>query len=185
MVIQMDVKEAITTRRALRALSPVNITDALIEDLALSAQLAASCFNKQPWNFVFIRDIDMLKKLHGIMSPNNRWVEAAPLIIAVYTSKDEDCVLPDREYFLFDTGMAVGQLILRATEMGLVAHPIAGFDDKKSKDLLGISQEKTLIALIIVGKHSPENIELLTEKQVQTEKQRPTRQKLDDFVRII
>ena len=38
----MDVKEAIQTRRAYRALIPVEITDATIEDLASNAQLAAS-----------------------------------------------------------------------------------------------------------------------------------------------
>ena len=185
LVTQMDVIEAINTRRAYRALTHVEITDAMIQDLATSAQLAASCFNKQPWHFVFIRDQNMLTKLHGVMSKNNRWVQGGSLIIAVYSSKEADCLLPDREYFLFDTGMAVGQLILRATELDLVAHPIAGFDDKASKELLSISQEKTLITFIIVGKHSPETSELLTEKQVQTEEQRPIRNQLDEFIRII
>ena len=181
----MDVQEAIMNRRAYRALDSVDITDDMIHDLATKAQLAASCFNKQPWHFVFVRDREMLTKLFDVMSKNNRWVQKASLIIAVYTSKDEDCVLSNREYYLFDTGMATGHLILRATELGLVAHPIAGFDDKKAKELLGIPNDSTLITLVIVGKHVPENTQLLTEKQIETEKQRPTRLDLDKFIKII
>lgn len=181
----MDVQEAVRKRRAYRALSSVEITDDMIRDLATSAQLAASCFNKQPWHFVFVRDTEMLTKLHGVMSKNNEWVQKASLIIAVYSSKDEDCLLPGREYFLFDTGMATGQLILRATELGLVAHPIAGFDDKQAKELLDIPNVSTLITLLIVGKQAPENTELLTEKQRETEKQRPTRLELEKFSKII
>jgi nitroreductase len=180
----MDVKEAIARRRAFRALEPVETTNIMIQDLATNAQLAPSCFNKQPWRFVFVRDPKTLAKMFGIMSKNNGWVEGASLIIAVYSKKEFDCLLPGREYFLFDTGMAVGMLILRATEMGLVAHPIAGYDDAKAKKILGIPDEMTVITLIIVGKHSMSATELLTEKQAEIEKQRPARKALDEFIRI-
>ncbi len=184
-VLSLHVKEAITKRRAYRALASIEITDSMIQELAASAQLAASCFNNQPWHFVFVRDPKILTKLHEVMSKNNRWVQGASLIIAVYSSKEEDCLHPDREYFLFDTGMATGQLILRATEMNLVAHPIAGFDEKRAKNILDIPPDKTLITLIIVGKHSPTSTKLLSEKQIRTERQRPTRKPFEESVRII
>jgi nitroreductase len=50
----MDVKRAIEERRAYRSLDPAGITDDLINDLAESARLAPSCFNNQPWRFVFV-----------------------------------------------------------------------------------------------------------------------------------
>ena len=184
-MIRMDVKEAIDIRRAYRALEKVEITDSMIQDLAKSAQLAPSCFNKQPWRFIFIRDSKILAQMHGVMSKNNRWVQNASLVIAVYSTKEYDCILPNREYFLFDVGMATALLILRATEMGLVAHPIAGFDDVEGKNILGIHPEMTLITLIIVGKHSPSKTTLLSEKQIQVETQRPTRSGLEEFIRII
>ncbi|MCX6667449.1 MAG: nitroreductase family protein, partial [Euryarchaeota archaeon] len=49
----MDVKEAIKKRRAYRSFLPVEITKDLINDLAECAQLTASCFNNQPWRYVF------------------------------------------------------------------------------------------------------------------------------------
>lgn len=181
----MDVRDAIETRRAYRAFEPVEITDAMIENLAISAQLTPSCFNNQPWRFVFIREPAMLSKMFSIMSKNNHWVQGASMIIAVYSKKELDCLLPGRNYYLFDIGMATAFLILRATEMGLVAHPIAGYDPDKAREFLGIPEEMTIIALVIVGKHSSTAIDLLTEKQRQVENKRPERLELENFIKVI
>lgn len=181
----MNVKEAIANRRAYRAFEPVEITDAMIEDLASNAQLAPSCFNNQPWRFVFIRDPEVLSKMFAIMSKNNRWVERASMIIAVYSKKELDCLLPGREYYLFDTGMAIALLILRATEMGLVAHPIAGYKPEKAREILGIPEEMTIITLVIVGKHSSTATDLLTEKQRHVEIKRPARLDLESFIQVM
>jgi len=177
----MNVKQAIQTRRAYRSLEPVEITEELVRDLAQSAQLAPSCFNSQPWRFVFAYDPDILKKLHGAMSKGNKWVEAASMIIAVFSKKDLDCLIKGREYYLFDTGMATAFIMLRATELGLVAHPIAGYKEDAVKEILGIPEEMTLITLLIVGKHADTIGPLLSDKQVDWEMSRPERLPLEEF----
>ena len=77
-----------------------------------------------------------------------------------------------------------GFLILRATEIGLVAHPIAGYSPKKTKEILGIPNDYNVIALIIVGKHSKKISSTLSEKQIEAEKKRPIRITLDKFIYI-
>ncbi|MGD8536143.1 MAG: nitroreductase, partial [Candidatus Aminicenantes bacterium] len=77
-----------------------------------------------------------------------------------------------------------GFLILRATELGLVAHPIAGYSPRKTKEILEIPEEYQVITLIIVGKHSEEISPILSEKQVESEKERPARLSLDKFAFI-
>jgi len=180
----MDVKDAIEQRRAYRSLDPVKITDALVRDLAKHAELAPSCYNKQPWRFGFIYDSDMLHKLRAAVSKGNEWTQQASMIIVVFTQKDLDCVVKDREYYLFDTGIAAGFLMLRATELGLVAHPIAGFDGEKVKEILGIPADMGVITLIIVGKKSDEISPLLSEKMAATEKRRPPRFIFEDIAFI-
>jgi nitroreductase len=180
----MDVNKAIQLRRAFRSLIPVEISDELIEDLAKNAQLAPSCFNHQPWRFVFIRSPKMLEKMHEALSSGNSWAHAASLIIAVFSKPEDDCVIRDRIYHQFDCGLAVGFLILRATELGLVAHPIAGFSPKKTRAILGIPDEYKVITLIIVGKHTADISPVLSEKQKSSEKRRPRRKRLPDFVFI-
>lgn len=180
----MDVHQAIHERRAYRSLAPVEITDTLIQDLARHAQLAPSCFNNQPWRFVFVRSPEMLAKMHDALSSGNIWAREASMIIAVFSKEEDDCIIRDRIYHQFDCGLAAGFLILRATEIGLVAHPIAGFSPKKTRAILGIPEEYKVITLIIVGKHAGKVSPVLSDEQTAREKRRPRRRKLSEFVFI-
>jgi nitroreductase len=180
--IALDVKDAIEKRRAYRSLEQFEITEDLIQELAKAAQLTPSCFNNQPWKFVFVYDRDMLIKMREALSRGNEWIHAASLIIAVFGKKEEDCNLKGREYYLFDIGMACAFIQLRATEMDLVAHPIAGFREEKVKEILRIPLEMKVITLINVGKKSDKISELLSEKQIEMENTRPKRKSLEEFL---
>jgi len=178
----MTVKEVIESRRAYRAIEKVEITKILIHDLAKHAQLSASCSNYQPWNFIFVYEEEMLEQLFEALKESNKWAKNASMIIAVFSKKDLDCVIgTSREYYLFDTGMATAYMILRGTELGLVMHPIAGYSHSKVKAILNIPEEMTVITLIIVGKKTSDT-SLLTEKQAEIEKKRPSRKLMEEFV---
>lgn len=180
----MDVSDAINARRAYRSLLATPITPELIDDLARYAGLSASCFNNQPWRFVFVFDETVLKSMFEALPRGNVWATAASMIIAVCAKKDDDCLIKGREYYLFDAGMATAFLILRATELGLVAHPIGGYDEEKAKIALGVPEDMTVITLVIVGKHSSEINDLLSEQQAADEKNRPERLPLPGFAYI-
>jgi nitroreductase len=178
----MNVKESIEKRRAYRSLVPVQITDDLIYDLADSARLFCSCFNNQPWRYIFVYDSKILQNMHEALSKGNEWAQNGSMIIAVFSKPDLDCIIKDRQYYLFDTGMATAALILRATELGLVAHPIAGFSPNKVKEILKIPVEYNVITLIIIGKKSEKLNPLLSEKQRLVEPKRPERVTFDQFM---
>lgn len=180
----MDVKDAIETRRAYRSFVPVTITRELVEDLAAGAGLAPSCNNNQPWRFVFVYGNEALGLLHEALTPGNRWAKDSSLIIVPFAKKEDDCVTGGREYFMFDVGMAVAFIILRATELGLVAHPIAGYEEQKVKEALGIPDEMTAVTLINVGKHTDELKPYLSENQVKAERARPPRKALSEYLYI-
>jgi len=171
----MDVKEAIQERRAYRSFEPVDITREIVGELAEAARLAPSCNNNQPWRFVFAYDKEVLGRLHEALPEGNRWVKSASMIIAVFSRREDDCVIKDREYNLFDTGLAVGQMLLRATELGLVAHPIAGYNPVKVREVLGIPDAYQVITLINVGRHSSMVPDYFSDNQKLGEKQRPPR----------
>ncbi|MCW4049870.1 MAG: nitroreductase family protein [Candidatus Bathyarchaeota archaeon] len=152
-----------------------------MNDLATHAALAASCNNYQPWRYVFVYEKDQLEKMWTALSRGNKWVELASMIIAVFSREEDDCVIRSRVYHHFDVGMATAHLILRATELGLVAHPIAGFKPKRVREVLGIPDEYQVITLVNVGKKSPEIHPYLTEEQAGREKERPKRKPLNEF----
>ncbi len=180
----MDLKDVINKRRAYRCLEKVDISDDFVYDLAECARLSASCFNNQPWQYVFVYDKKVLEEMKDVLSKGNEWAYDASMIIAVICRKDDDCVIYDREYYLFDTGMATAFIILRATELGFVAHPIAGYSPKKTRKVLDIPDEMQVITLVIVGKHSKNIKPILSDKQKQAEKTRPERKSFDEFVYI-
>ena len=180
----MDVKEAIEKRRSYRSLEKAEITDGLVRELAESARLAASCFNNQPWRYVFVYGEEALEKVKGALAPGNAWAKEASLIVAVLSRPDLDCQLRGRDYYLFDTGMATGQMFLRATELGLVTHPIAGFSQTKTREALEIPDDMELIALVIVGKKADVPNPILNEGQMENEMKRPERLPLERFAFI-
>lgn len=177
----MSVKQIIIQRRAYRSLDPIPISTELLKDLAECAQLAPSCFNKQPWRFVFVTDKPQLEKMYQALSAGNEWARRSNLIVAVISGRELDCVIGAREYFLFDTGMANAFLMLRATELGLVAHPIAGFDEARVKEILAIPSELQVIALVIIGARAEKINPELSPRQIASEKQRPERLPLESL----
>ena len=166
----MDVKDAIEKRRALRSLEPFEVTRELVEDLAGAAHLAPSCMNNQSWRFVFVYEPEQLERFKGTLSKGNSWALDSPLIATVFSKRDADCSLKgERDYFLFDTGMATAFLMLRATELDLIAHPIAGYDPDAVKEVLGIPEEFVAITLVVFGRLAPELSPRLAEWQVERE----------------
>jgi len=91
----------------------------------------------------------------------------------------DDCIVGDRQYFLFDCGLAVGELVLRATEMGMIAHPIAGFSPKKAREILGIPDEYAVITFIICGYPGTDD-SVLSDKQKADEATRPARKPIGE-----
>jgi nitroreductase len=175
----MNVIDAINTRRAYRSLAPAPITEELVRDLTRCAQLAPTCNNNQPARFVFVWEPQMLEKMKPVFNKGNAWCHADSMVVAVCAEKEADCLIHGREYYLFDTGLQTAFLILRATELGLVAHPIAGYSPKAVREVLGIPDAMQVITLVNIGKHADTISPVLSEKQVRDETQRPERLPLE------
>lgn len=178
----MELMDAINERKSYRALDPVEITDDMVEELMQAASRAPSCNNKQPWRFIFIKDTEKLDRIKGTLSGGNYWGNRASMIIALISRPDLDCQIDGRDYNLLDSGMAMGFILLKATEMGLASHPVAGFDQNAAKEILEIPEDHQLLPLIIIGRRS-EDLDLLTKDwQKESENMRSERRPLDEVM---
>jgi len=178
----MNIKEAIYQRRSLRVLDSIIITDEDLKEIAEAITLAPSCFNNQPWRYVFIREKSILKEVEKCLSKGNSWANNCSMIAAVFTEISLDCRLPEREYFLFDTGLSVSFLLLRSEEMGIASHVIAGYDENFVKRVLNIPEEMKVICLIIFGKR-PDKLPLdLSQEQLKSEIERPVRKPYTEWL---
>lgn len=163
----MTVKKAIEERRAFRALVADPVSDEVVRELASAARLAPSANDHQPWRLVFARRPDVFEacRTEEVFPSFNEWVYRAAMLVAVCGREGDDDVVPvvhrsyaghhgrtsQRPLFLFDLGSASAFMMLRATELGLVAHPIAGYDEPKVKKVLAIPDEYDVVAMLVVG----------------------------------
>jgi len=176
----LDVVDAIHMRRARRILSEKPIEKEKVDALVEAVRLSASCFNNQPWRITLCMGPETLPKVKEALSKGNSWATKAPLIMVVASRPNDDCTLSDRrDYFLFSTGLGIGQLELRATELGLIAHPIAGYDPIKAKQILGIPEDYIVITFVIIGYPGTDD-SLLSDKQKESEKTRPDRKPVSE-----
>jgi nitroreductase len=176
----MELQEAIDARHAYRSLDPAPVPETVVHEVMERVRLAPSCFNNQPWRFVFVRSAGPLAAVKASLRRGNAWAQAAPLIVVVLSRRDLDCVIesgdrPPREYFLFDTGMATAYLQLLLTEGGLVAHPIAGYAEGAAAEAVGAPEGMRVVALVVVGRRSAEPSPLLSATQRAGELVRPPR----------
>jgi hypothetical protein len=70
-------------------------------------------------------------------------------------------------------------MLLRATDLGLIAHPIAGYDPVEIKKALGIPDEYIVITLVICGYPGTDS-SLLSSKQLEAENTRPDRKPIGE-----
>lgn len=167
------VLPVIEARRARRAIANKPIDQGTLDLLLHAAHLAPSCANHQPWRFVVVNAEPTLPQIKGHLTGGNYWAKASPCIVAVASRPDLDCQIPDgREYHLLGCGMASMNLMLQATELGLIAHPIAGFKSKPIKEILEIPVDFTLITLIVLGYPTDDHSGLSEKHQIEEQSQR-------------
>ena len=169
--------ELLFARKASRAISSEKLTGEIIDELMNAAQLSASCFNKQAWRFLFMISEDALQKGRRAISEGNSWAKTAPLLIAGFSKPDLDCQLKDgRSYYLFDLGMATQLILLQATELNLIARPMAGFSPEIIKKEFDIPDEYEIYVMIAVGYEG--DLSQLSEKLQEISKAPRTRNPL-------
>lgn len=170
----MEVSDAIRARRAGRMFDTRPIEPEKVRALIEAMRLAPSCNNNQPWRAVFCMG-EALPRVKACLNRGNVWGTPAPLIVVIASGADDDCRLSEgRDYFMFGCGLSVGEMLLRATEIGLVAHPIAGYDPVKVREAVGVPPDYIVVTLIICGYPGTDD-SLLSEKQKYQQAERPPR----------
>lgn len=120
-----------------------------------AARWAPSEYNTQPWRFIYglHGTLEWNKLFDTLAEGNKRWATNAGALILVLSSTKRENGKPAPTHS-FDTGLAVAQLLLQATELNLVAHPIAGFDHSAVRQQFKIPADYTIEAMVVVGQQA-------------------------------
>lgn len=164
----MEILKEIEERRSYRGLSNKPVESEKVNQIMTAANLAPSCFNKQPWRYITVQSKEGLGKVQKGLNKGNSWAYNAPLFILVTTKDNLDCKIGDgRNYAEFDTGMSVFSLLVQAEKEGLLAHPIAGYDQEVLKNEFSIPDDIVLLTVLVVGYKGSDAA--LSEKQLDSE----------------
>lgn len=152
-----------------RAMSGEPIAPATLMSLFEAARWAPSCFNEQPWRFVYaMRETDQWPQFFDLLVDGNKsWaVRAAALIVVLSRTTFARNGNPSATHS-YDTGAAWQSLALQGSRMGLAVHGMAGFDHNRARDKLKVPDGYQVEAMVAVGK--PGRLEDLTDSERERE----------------
>lgn len=165
-----DIEEFFMDRWSPRSFTGEPISDEELMTLFEAARWAPSCYNDQPWRFLYAkRDTPHWETFLELLAEGNRlWARnCSVLIVAVSSTRFAHNGKPNRTHS-FDTGSAWQNLALQASLKGLAAHGMAGFNYDKAAEVLHVPDDHQVEAMIAVGR--PGKKDDLPEKLREREK---------------
>jgi nitroreductase len=153
-----------------RAMSGEPVRHDELLQLLEAARWAPSCFNAQPWHFVYAyRGSDGWDPLFGTLAEGNRtWVARAGALLACCSRTTFERNGKANRFHALDAGAAWQSLALQAMHLGLVCHGMGGFDEDAARAALELPEEWTVQCMIAVGR--PGRIEDLPDDYQEREK---------------
>lgn len=174
----MELYDAIMTRRSVRKFTDHYVTDEEIAKLMEAAQWSPSWANTQCWEFIIIRDKRVIEKVvetYSETNPARKGSLTASALIAVCGKsdlpgfKDGEKRTKFDSWFMFDLGIAVQNIAIRAHDLGLGTVVVGSMDQKKCAEILGVKAPYELVAILPIG------------QPVEFKKEGPKRREISDF----
>ncbi|MDY6930881.1 MAG: nitroreductase family protein [Halobacteriota archaeon] len=175
----MELQEAILKRRSIRRFTDYFVTDDEIREVIEAARWAPSWANTQVWEFIVARDRKIIEDVVSTYSEKNPARKcsnsASVLIVAcakkgVSGHKKGSGPTKFSEWFMFDIGMAVQNLILKAHEIGIGSVVVGLIDHNACARVLDVPDTHEVVVVIPLGKSGVE------------EKEGPPRKEIESFV---
>jgi len=139
--------------------SPYTFADTPISDNEREAMFEAarwspSCYNEQPWRFVFAKNKSDIEKFQStLVEANQTWANHAPMLIYLFAKKSFTQNDKPNRWSAFDVGAAWMALTFQANKLGLHTHAMGGFDRDRAYGVTGVDEkEYDVLCAIAVGK---------------------------------
>jgi len=139
------------SRRSIRRYRPDPVPDEMVEQLLEAGRWAPSASNRQPWEFIVVRDEAIRQQVaqHAAFY-FIKWahVGEAPLLIVLCGNRRNRFY---RRFLHEDVGLAGGQIMLQAKALGLGTCWIGALDRKAIAGILKIPDHLEIVGLLTVG----------------------------------
>jgi nitroreductase len=140
----MDVFEATQQRRSIRNYQDKPVEREKLERILEAGRLAPSAKNLEPWHFIAVTDPGKRKGLSG--GTWAKFLTQSPLVIVACGDKKAS---PD--WYAIDVALAVENMVLVATSLGLGTCCVGSFNEKDVKTALKIPENFEVLVMLAVG----------------------------------
>jgi nitroreductase len=150
MVLNMNVLDAIRTRKSVRRYLNETVEEDKLLAVLEAGRLAPSASNRQEWRLIIVKDTETKKKLAEAANSQS-FIAEASVVIAACAETDEHVMSCGQACYPIDVAIALDHMTLAAVELGLGTCWIGAFDESKVKQILGVPAEIRVIALMPLG----------------------------------
>jgi nitroreductase len=156
----METLEAIKTRRSIRKYKPTPVDGKVLEQVLEAARWSPSWANTQCWRFIVVRNDTLKAELAGALSPNNpatNAIQTAPVVIVACAElqkagfKSGEVKTVRGDWYMFDVGLAMENLVLAAHALGLGTVHVGFLDHKKVENILGVPEGFCVVEMTPLG----------------------------------
>jgi nitroreductase len=163
----MDLMDAIRGRRSIRKYKPDPVPEEVLKTILEAVRWSPSWANTQCWEVVVVRDPNMKSELANTLTKTNPSLSSmteAPLVIVlcgkkgVSGFKKGEAATVKGDWLMFDSGIAMQTLCLTAHSLGLGTVVVGLFDHKKAEEILGVPQDREVVAITPLGYPAAEGV---------------------------
>jgi nitroreductase len=147
------VLEVFHNRWSPRSFADREVSRETLTKIFEAARWAMSSGNEQPWRWIVgLRGTDTHRKIFEALVPGNqKWAGKAPVLIIGTAAKNLAKSGAPNKFAMHDLGAGDGYLVLETASLGLAAHQMAGYDEAKARELLGIPEDFHVGSVIALG----------------------------------
>lgn len=148
----LSLNEIFKKRHSTRVFSSRPVLQNIVQSIIEAARWAPSSSNVQPWRFIILDGTNrgLMSQVHDTLDEGNYWAKTAPLLIIALT-KIEKKDGSHNPYAKHDLGLATENMLLQATDLGLIAHPMGGFNKDAIRKLFRIGDEYEVMTITAYG----------------------------------
>ncbi|MFO0837787.1 MAG: nitroreductase family protein [Phycisphaerae bacterium] len=157
-----------------RAMSGEAISRAELLSLLEAARWAPSCFNEQPWRFMYaLRDTPNWSRFFELMVEfNQSWTKHSGALLVIASRMRFTMNNEPNKHHAFDAGAAWAQFALEGWKRGLVVHGMAGIDFDRARKTLAVPEDYEVICMAAVGRPAGPDVlpPALRERELPTDR---------------
>jgi len=145
MINPEDFLEFLKGRRSIRNFEEKQISEKEIKMILEAGRWTPSASNRQPWQFIVIKNKEFLTKV-AETAIYGKFLRTAPLAIAIVGKIN---VSP--KWYMIDTSLVSMNMILMAWALGIGTCWVGSMDREKAKELLGLGKDDYLLTVLPFG----------------------------------